>query len=101
MFHIAGSEKGAVVYVVVAHATMIEWMMKSLGHPVQKSEYCAINILEDELWEDDQCRIVHQRQFLEKNLLGYKEKKFYDRAPVVEERGIIGGFFNSMFCGKC
>jgi hypothetical protein len=63
IFHIAGSEKGEVVYVVVAHATMIEWMGKSLGHPIQKSEYCAINILEDELWEDDQCRIVHQRQF--------------------------------------
>lgn len=81
---------------------MIEWFATLTDNFKEKANYCSINIVQNEWFEDTYNfnQLSCQKSLLEKNYYAYRAKKW------IEENNMEGGsvltrMFNKVFCSFC
>ena len=91
--------KDKFVYVVITHATMIEFFHLLTENVREKTNYCSINIYQNELCEDryNFNQLSCRKSVLEKNYYGYQAKKQWEESQKKKVAGVTG-FFNKVFC---
>ena len=94
---LAIKNKPKYVYVCVVHATMTEWVMKSIDGGRDKSENSSINVIFTETYQEnsDSSKTTYLKKLMAKNVVAYKDKKYYE--PNLKQS--VEGTFLQRLCG--